>query len=95
MIKMEIKQTKDTCVEHLTTTDGLELEIMSNLQSAGQIDLIVEGHLGLFFGSDFAADYFRTFLRSSVSIRGKGRDGVEAIGKTPDMAGNFGFSSQS
>lgn len=86
---MELQQTKDICVEHLTVTDGLELEIMANLQSAGQIDVVTEGHLGLFFGSDFAVDYFRTLLRTSISLRGKGRDGIEGIGKTPDMAGGF------
>lgn len=89
IIMVEIQQSKDNCIDHLTVTDGQELEIMANLKSTGQIDAVLEGHLSLFFGSDYGVDKFRTLLRTSISWQGKGRDGIEAIGKTPDVQGNF------
>lgn len=81
---VEIQQSKDTCIDHLTVTSGTELEIMSNLQSVGQIDAIIEGHVGKFFGSQYSWDKMETLLRTTTSMKGRGRDDLVGIGKTPD-----------
>ena len=40
---VEVQQTRDTCVDHLTVTSGVELEIMANLKSVSQVDAVLEG----------------------------------------------------
>lgn len=87
---VEIQQSKDTCIDHLTVTGGKELEIMSNLLSVSQIDTVIQGHVGLAFGSAYAWDKCETLLRTSVSMRARGRDDLAGIGKTADnMMGGF------
>lgn len=87
---VEIQQAKDTCIDHLTVTTGPELEIMANLQSAAQIDVIVEGHLAKFFGATIDWNEAEALLRSTVSYKGRGRDDLAGIGKTSDgMMGGF------
>ena len=86
---VEVQQTRDTCNDHLTVTSGTELEIMSNLKSASQIDTLIEGHIGKFFGSAYAWDKCETLLRSSISMNARGRDDLSGIGRTPDNVQGF------
>ena len=86
---VEVQQTRDTCIDHLTVTSGTELEIMSNLKSASQIDTLIEGHIGKFFGSAYAWDKCETLLRSSISMNARGRDDLSGIGRTPDNVQGF------
>lgn len=85
---VELQQTKDNCVDHLTVKDGVELEIMANLMSTNQIDTVIEGHLCKAFGSCYGVDKYETLLRCSVSYRARGRDDLSGIGKTPDTVGS-------
>lgn len=85
----EIQQSKDTCIDHLTTIEGTELEIMANLKTAGQIDAVIEGHICKALGSAFGVDNYETLLRCSISWAGRGREDLKEIGKTPDMPGGF------
>ena len=87
---MDIQQTTDNIVDHLTTTKGTDLEIMSNLASADQIDMVVEGHLALWLGSDVGVDITETFLRCSCSIKARAREDLKNIGTTPNL--NAGFA---
>lgn len=86
---VEIQQSKDTCIDHLTVTEGKELEIMANLQSVSQIDVIIQGHVCLAFGSDYGWGYCETLLRTSISMKGRGRDDLAGIGKTSDSMPGF------
>lgn len=86
---VEILQTKDVCLEHLMVTEGNKLEIMSNLATSGQIDAVIEGRVTKWLGSRFGPDKYEAYLRCTIGWKGRGRDGVEAIGKTPDVMSNF------
>lgn len=86
---VEIQQSKDTCIDHLTVVTGPELEIMANLYSAAQIDVIIEGHLAKYFGADADWDECEALLRSTISFKGRGRDDLAGIGKTPDTVPGF------
>ncbi len=86
---VELQQTKDSCVEHLTVIEGKELEIMANLVSSDQIDTVMKGRVCMALGSKFGVEMFLSLLRCSVSWRGRGREGIENIGKTPDIPGQF------
>lgn len=85
----ELQQTKDTCVEHLTVIDGKELEIMANLVSSDQLDILIKGKVCMALGSVFGTEIVYTLLRGSVSYKGEGRKNVTEIGKTPDIPGSF------
>lgn len=86
---VELQQSKDTCIDHLTVTTGTELEIMANLYSPAQIDVVINGHLAKFFGADIDWDECEALLRTTVSMRGRGRDDLAGIGKTPDTVPGF------
>lgn len=86
---VEIQQSKDTCIDHLTVTSGTELQIMANLYSPSQIDVILEGNLAKFFGADIDWEECESLLRTTISLKGRGRDDLAGIGKTPDMAPGF------
>lgn len=87
---MEIQQTTDSIVDHLTTVKGTEMEIMANLASADQIDMVIEGHLALWLGSEVGVDITETFLRCTCSMKGRAREDLKGIGTTPNL--NAGFS---
>lgn len=81
---VEVQQTRDTCVDHLTVTTGTELEIMANLKSVSQIDAVLEGVICKALGSKFGWGWFETLMRTSISVGARGRDDLVGIGKTPD-----------
>ena len=81
---VEVQQTRDTCVDHLTVTSGVELEIMANLKSVSQIDAVLEGVICKALGSQFGWGWFETLMRTSISVGARGRDDLVGIGKTPD-----------
>jgi hypothetical protein len=81
---MEIEQTRDTIVSKLTSTHGDDLEIMANLTDSGQTGAILEGLVGKLIGDDVAVAENETLLHMTISWRGRGRDDLTSIGKTPD-----------
>ena len=86
---VEIQRSKDTCIDILSTDHGNALELMANLRSTDQILKVLDGYLCRYLGSEFGIGETETLLRASVGWNGKGRDGIEAIGKTPDYANAF------
>lgn len=81
---MEIEQTRDTIVKKLTATTGDELEIMANLSHPSQINVMMEGLVSKLIGDDVGEEETNTLLRGTVGYRGRGRDDLTGIGKTPD-----------
>lgn len=86
---VEIQQSKDTCIDHLTVTSGRELEIMANLQSVSQIGAIIEGHVCEYLGSGYGWNKYESLMRSTVGYKARGRDDLAGIGKTPDTVPGF------
>lgn len=84
---VEIEQTRDTVVKWLTRTRGKELEITANLQSASQIIAIQEGLVAKMLGSTVGAEATDMLLRLTISMRGRGREDLTGIGKTPEVQG--------
>lgn len=84
---MEIQQTKDTIVDALTSTEGNDLEIMANLNGSGQIYAVMEGFVAKGLNSKVGAAECELLLRLSISFRGRGREDLKEIGKTPDIQG--------
>lgn len=84
------KQTKDICVEKLTSTEGKDLEIMANLTAPSQVNAVMEGYIGMALNSQFMKEQYQMLLRLSVSWQGRGRDDLTGIGKTPDLSPNGG-----
>ena len=82
---MEIEQTRDTIVKKLTATTGDELEIMANLSHPSQINVMMEGLVSKLIGDDVGEEETNTLLRGTVGYRGRGRDDLTGIGKTPDQ----------
>lgn len=96
---MEIQQTKDTIVDSLMSTEDKPLEIMANLNGAAQMYAVLEGFVAKCLNSKVGANECELLLRLSVSYRGRGRDDLTGIGKTPDIqgwraSGDFGDDHQ-
>ena len=82
---MEIQQSKDVCIEKLTSTEGNDLEILANLTSSGQIAAIMEGHVAYKIGSKYQVAKTERLLRISCSWQARARDDLTGIGKTADI----------
>lgn len=81
---VEIQQSRDTCIDKLTSTSGESLEIMANVIHSTQITAVIEGYVSRALGSRFGVEQYQMLLRCSVSWRGRGRDDLTGIGKTPE-----------
>lgn len=79
---MEIKQTKDICVDKLTSTYGADLEITANLQTSPQVKAVLQCYAGACLGSAFARDQYEILLRLTDSWKGRARDDLTSIGKS-------------
>lgn len=87
MPTMEIKQTKDECVDKLTSTEGQILEITANIKSVDQIDQVMQGYVARALNSKVGAEESELLLRLTNSWQGRCRDDLREIGKTPEYAG--------
>ena len=90
----EMKDFQEVCLDKLSVTDGAMLEMMANITSAGQFDLILMG--GVYGDTGLRSQYFRgqedRCLRLTVSHMGRGRTDVVEIGKSVKLPG-WGFGS--
>jgi len=89
-----IKEFKEVCLDKLSVTDGPDLEMMANITSASQFDLILMG--GVYGDQGLRSQYFRgqqdRCLRLTVSHMGRGRTDVVEIGKSEKLP-VWGFGS--
>lgn len=84
---MEIKQSKDVCIENLTSIEGAKLEITANLTSQNQIKAVLQGYVAKALGSRYGVDQYQVLLRLTDSYRGRCRDDLTGIGKVPEVQG--------
>lgn len=91
---MEIKQSKDVCIDHLTSTTGEDLEIMANLQNPSQMNVVMQGFIGQGLNSQYRVERTYRLLRATVSWKGRGRDDLTNIGKVPDVQGWQGSTGE-
>lgn len=82
---MELKQSKDVCIDKLTSTEGFDLEITANLQSPAQVEAVMEGYIAGMLHSRYGVKKYQMLLRLTDSMRGRCRDDLTGIGKTPDL----------
>ena len=87
---LEIQQTMDTCVDHLTATEGGDLQIMANISNPSQMNAVMEGHLYAFLGSRYIPGRTELLLRLTVSYQGRGREDLVTIAKSGGAAKGFG-----
>lgn len=91
---MEIKQSKDVCIDHLCSTTGADLEIMANITSSSQIAAVMQGYIGEALNSAYRVKRCEKLLRLTVSNKARGRDDLSGIGKIPDIQGWMGSKSE-
>ena len=88
-----IKDFQEVCLDKLSVTDGPDLEMMANITSSGQFDLILMG--GVYGDQGLRSQYFRgqqdRCLRLTVSYQGRGRTDVVEIGKANMRFAGWGF----
>ena len=84
---MELKQSKDVCIDKLTSTTGVDLEITANLTSQGQIEAVMQGYVSAALNSHYGVSQYQMLLRLTDSWRGRCRDDLTGIGKVPEVQG--------
>lgn len=84
---MELKQTKDVCVDKLTSTQGKDLEIMANIVSPGQLQAVLMGFTSAALNSKYGYEESQLLLRLTCGWKGRARDDLTGIGKTPEVQG--------
>jgi len=89
-----VKDFQEVCLDKLTVTNGEQLEIMANITSPKQLDLV---QMGTVYGMQgLRSRYFtqqkESLLRLTCSYQGRARGDVTEIGKAvkmPMLAGGF------
>lgn len=84
---MELLQSKDVCIDRLTSTEGKLLEITANITSASQIAAVLEGFVAQCLNSSFGSEESEKLLRLTDSWKGRCRDDLTGIGKVPEVQG--------
>lgn len=84
---MELKQSKDVCIDKLTSTTGRDLEITANITSSVQINAVLEGYVAKALNSSYGANECELLLRLTCSWQGRCRDDLTGIGKVPEVQG--------
>lgn len=84
---MELKQSKDVCIDKLTSTEGVDLEITANLTSQDQLAAVMQGYVAKTLNSRYGVAQYQMLLRLTDSWRGRCRDDLTGIGKIPEMQG--------
>lgn len=84
---MELKQSKDVCIDKLTSTTGHDLEITANLTSSAQVYAVLEGYIAQALNSSFGVKESELMLRLTCAWQGRCRDDLTGIGKVPEVQG--------
>lgn len=84
---MEIKQSKDVCIDKLTSVEGKDLEIMANITSSNQVAAVMQGYIGEALHSKYRVMRGEKLLRLTISHKARGRDDLAGIGKVADVQG--------
>lgn len=84
---MEIKQSKDVCIDKLTSTSGMDLEITANITNQSQITAVLQGYVCTALNSRYGIRQYQMLLRVSNSWKGRCRDDLTGIGKVPEVQG--------
>lgn len=79
-----LKDMQEICLEKLTVTGGKELEMLANINSPEQMDLVLMGNIygrnGL--RSRYFGDQKDSLLRLTCSYQGRCRSDIVEIGKS-------------
>lgn len=81
---MDIKQSKDVCIEKLTSTTGVDLEITANLKHPAQLNAVMEGYICKALNVGYGIQKYQMLLRMTDSWNGRARDDLTGIGKVPE-----------
>ena len=81
---MDIKQSKDVCIDKLTSTAGADLEITANITHPSQLNAVMEGYVCRALNVDYGIAKYQMLLRLTDSYRGRCRDDLTGIGKVPE-----------
>lgn len=84
---MELKQSKDVCIDKLCSTSGKDLEITANFTSATQLNAVLEGFVAAALNSSFGMRESEMLMRLTCSWHGRCRDDLTGIGKVPEIQG--------
>lgn len=81
---MEIQQSKDTCIEKLTSVEGVDLEITCNLTHQNQMGSVMEGYICKALNVGYGVAKYQMLLRLTDGWKGRCRDDLTGIGKVPE-----------
>lgn len=82
-----IESVKESAIRHLSVTEGVDLEITSNLTSSGQVDAVLECLAHSYLGSKYVIQRKDMLLRLTDSFQGRHRSDIVEIGKASDYIG--------
>ena len=82
---MEVKQSKDVCIEKLTSTSGQDLEITANITHPAQMGVVMEGYVCRELNVRYGIEKYQMMLRLTDSFKARARDDLTGIGKVPDQ----------
>ena len=81
---VEFQQSRDVCIEKLTSTSGVELEITANITHPSQLNAVMEGYVCRALNVQYGIAKYQMLLRLTDSYKARCRDDLGGIGKVPE-----------
>lgn len=78
----EIKTLKEQAIDHLSATEGKELDLTCNLSSPAQMQIILEAEAHAILGNEFILRYTERMLRLTNSYMARHRQDIVEISKS-------------
>lgn len=78
---IELKTVKEQAIDHLSVTDGSELDITCNLTSSQQMQIVLESEAHTMLGCSYVKQYTERMLRLTNSFGARHRQDIVEIAK--------------
>lgn len=83
-----IKTVKEQAIDHLTVTDGIELDISCNITNSSQVLVVLESEAHKALGSRYIDRYTERLLRLTNSYQARHRQDLVDIAKSNKFGGD-------
>ncbi len=83
----EFRTVKEQALDHLSTTEGDELDLTCNLTSSHQLEIVLESEAHTMLGSRFVQSVTQRMLRLTGGFQGRHRQDIVEIAKAKGAPG--------
>lgn len=83
----EFRTVKEQAIDHLSVTQGDELDLSCNLTNSTQLEIVLESEAHTILGSQFKRETTERLLRLTAGFQGRHRSDLVEIAKASKFDG--------